>query len=239
MLKGKVALVTGASKGIGRLTALALAQAGAKVGLLARSEAALGELQVGIQAQGGQALALPGSVFSLTALQQAVEALKRQYGGLDILINNAGIGIFKPVQELTPYEWNQVIATNLTGPYLATHVAVPALLQRGGGHIVNVGSLASKNAFAGGAAYNASKFGLLGFSEAIMQDLRQQGIRVSTVLPGSVNTHFGGDEAEADWKIQPQDVAEAILYVLQSDPRITPGQIELRPSRLKPAPARP
>lgn len=120
---------------------------------------------------------------------------------------------------------------NLSGPFYMTRAAIPALLRRGGGYIINIGSLAGKNAFAGGAAYNASKFGLIGFSEAVMQDLRYYGIRVSTILPGSVDTAFAGNSTGAEWKIQPEDIVEAVRYLLTSNPRTLPSQIELRPSR--------
>lgn len=227
-MNGKVALVTGASEGIGKEIARQLVARGVRVGMLARSrdrlEAAAAELGEG-------ALALPGDVTRPADLEQAVSRLEERFGGLDYLVNNAGVGVFKPVHELSLEEWRRVLETNLTGPFLATRAAVPAMQRRGGGHVVNIGSLAGKNAFAGGSAYNASKFGLIGFSEAAMQDLRYLGIRVSTVLPGSVNTAFGGNRAEAEWKIQPEDVAEAVLYVLQSNPRFMPGQLELRPSR--------
>ncbi|MER3443416.1 MAG: short-chain dehydrogenase [Meiothermus sp.] len=227
-MNGKVALVTGASEGIGKEIARQLVARGVRVGMLARSrdklEAAAAELGEG-------ALALPGDVTRSADLEQAVARLEERFGGLDYLVNNAGVGVFKPVHELSLEEWRRVLETNLTGPFLATRAAVPAMQRRGGGHVVNIGSLAGKNAFAGGSAYNASKFGLIGFSEAAMQDLRYLGIRVSTVLPGSVNTAFGGNRAEAEWKIQPEDVAEAVLYVLQSNPRVMPGQLELRPSR--------
>ncbi|WP_018466710.1 SDR family oxidoreductase [Calidithermus timidus] len=224
----KVALVTGASKGIGREIARQLVSEGVRVGLLARNRAQLEALAVEL---GEGALALPGDVTQFADLERAVARLEERFGGLDYLINNAGIGVFKPVQEMNIEDWRVVLETNLTGPFLATKAAVPAMQRRGGGHIVNIGSLAGKNAFAGGSAYNASKFGLIGFSEAIMQDLRYLGIRVSTVLPGSVNTAFGGNSADAAWKIQPEDVAQAVLYVLKSNPRVMPGQLELRPAQ--------
>lgn len=227
-MNGKVALVTGASEGIGKEIARQLVAQGVRVGMLARSR---DRLEAAAAESGEGALALPGDVTRLADLEQAVARLEERFGGLDYLVNNAGVGVFKPVHELSPEEWQRVLETNLTGPFLATRAAVPAMQRRGGGHIVNIGSLAGKNAFAGGSAYNASKFGLIGFSEAAMQDLRYLGIRVSTVLPGSVNTAFGGNRAEAEWKIQPEDVAEAVLYVLQSNPRVMPGQLELRPAR--------
>lgn len=227
MLSGKVALVTGASQGIGLEIAKALSAAGAKVGLLARNAARLEAVADEVRGS----LSLVGDVTRLEDLERAVERLEQTYGGLDYLINNAGVGIFKPVQELSPEDWQAVIETNLTGPFLATKAAVPALERRGGGHIVNIGSLAGKNPFAGGSAYNASKFGLIGFSEASMLDLRYLGIRVSTILPGSVDTPFAGNTTGSPWKIQPEDIAQAVIYVLSSNPRIMPGQLEIRPSQ--------
>ncbi len=226
MLKGKVALVTGASSGIGLEIAQKLAAEGVKVGLFARS----GDKLEALARELAEAIALPGDITRYEDVEGAVKRLEAELGGLDFLINNAGVGIFKPVQELSPEEWQEVLQTNLTGPFYASKAAVPALQKRGG-HIVNIGSLAGKNAFAGGAAYNASKFGLLGFSEASMLDLRYLGIRVSSILPGSVDTPFGGAPTGAAWKIQAEDVAEAVVYVLKSNPRVMPGQLELRPAQ--------
>lgn len=220
-------MVTGASSGIGLEVARQLVASGVGVGLFARSQSKLAH----IAGELGNSLALPGDVSRYEDLERAVQQLEARFGGLDFLINNAGVGIFKPVHELTPEEWQQVLQTNLTGAFYATKAAVPAMQKRGGGYIINIASLAGKNAFANGAAYNASKFGLLGFSEASMLDLRYSGIRVSSILPGSVDTPFAGNSTGASWKIQPQDVAQAVLYLLQSDPRVIPSQIDLRPSQ--------
>lgn len=220
-------MVTGASSGIGLEVARQLVASGVGVGLFARSQSKLAH----IAGELGNSLALPGDVSRYEDLERAVQQLEARFGGLDFLINNAGVGIFKPVHELTPEEWQQVLQTNLTGAFYATKAAVPAMQRRGGGYIINIASLAGKNAFANGAAYNASKFGLLGFSEASMLDLRYYGIRVSSILPGSVDTPFAGNSTGASWKIQPQDVAQAVLYLLQSDPRVIPSQIDLRPSQ--------
>ncbi|RIH86013.1 putative oxidoreductase [Meiothermus luteus] len=226
-LRGKVALVTGASSGIGLEIARQLVAHGVGVGLLARSQEKLARLATEL----GNSLPLPADVTRYEEVERAVAQLEAHFGGLDYLINNAGIGIFKPVHELSLQEWRQVIDTNLTGPFYAIKAAVPAMLRRGGGHIINIGSMAGKSAFAGGAAYNASKFGLLGLSEAALIDLRYHGIRVSSVLPGSVDTPFAGNPTGATWKIQPQDVAQAVLYLLQSDPRITVSELDIRPSQ--------
>ena len=165
------------------------------------------------------------------------------FGGLDILVNNAGIGLFNPVDEISPEEWDAVIGTNLTGCFYCLRAAVPRMKRRGGGYIFNISSLAGKNAFAGGAAYNASKFGLNGFSEAAMLDLRYENIRVSYILPGSVETDFGhpggkrqpGEKRERSrrsaWMIEPEDVAQAVLDLLRTDPRIMISRVEMRPSQ--------
>jgi len=153
------------------------------------------------------------------------------WGGLDILVNNAGIGIFGHVAEISPEEWDRVIDTNLTGVFYCCRAAIPFLRQRGGGYIINISSLAGKNAFPDGTAYNASKFGLEGFTEALMLDLRYENIKVSYIMPGSVATHFAGREpSERDaWKLAPQDVARVVLDLLAHEKRALPSRVELRP----------
>jgi NAD(P)-dependent dehydrogenase (short-subunit alcohol dehydrogenase family) len=153
---------------------------------------------------------------------------------LDVLVNNAGVGGFGPMGELSPEVWRQVIETNLSGAYYASHEAIPWMRKTGAGWIINIGSLAGKNPFAGGAAYNASKFGMLGFSEAMMLDVRHQGIRVSCIMPGSVESHFSGPSghsASGDWKLQPQDIADMVVDLLAFPARALPSRIEMRPSR--------
>ncbi len=224
-MQGKTALITGASSGIGEAIAKALVAQGVNVGLFARNAQKLQTLADGLPGT----LALPDDVTRLEDLEQAVAKLEDQFSGLDFLINNAGVGIFKPVHEISPQEWQEVLQTNLTGPFLATKAAVPALIRKGGGYIINIGSLAGKNAFARGAAYNASKFGLLGFSEAAMLDLRYHGIRLSSILPGSVDTPFAGNTTGAAWKIQPEDIAQTVVDLLRSNPRIIRSQVDIRP----------
>jgi 3-oxoacyl-[acyl-carrier protein] reductase len=155
-----------------------------------------------------------------------------RFDRIDVLVNNAGVGGFAPVGELDVDTWHKVIETNLNGVFYACHEVVPHMIRQGGGWIVNIGSLAGKNPFAGGAAYNASKFGLLGFTEAMMLDVRQHGIRVTSIMPGSVATEFGGARSGGDeWKIQSEDVAEMVLDLLAFHPRTLPSRIEMRPSR--------
>ncbi|WP_456480972.1 SDR family NAD(P)-dependent oxidoreductase [Oceanithermus sp.] len=237
MLAGKVVLVTGASRGIGEAVARALAWRGARVGLFARSREALEALEreLDYPESGGRALALPGDVTRPDDLRAAVERLEAAFGLVWALVNSAGVGLFAPVWELSEDDWARVRATNLDGAFYAMRAVLPTMLREERGTIVHIGSLASRYAFAGGTAYNASKFGLLGLAEASLHDLRPRGVRVSTILPGSVNTTFSSDRADADWKIQPTDVAETVLYVLESDTGVIPSVIELRPRRSKPA----
>ena len=155
-------------------------------------------------------------------------------GGLDVLVNNAGVGRFGTVDEMSPEHWHQVIETNLNGVYYACHESIPHLKARGGGWIINIGSLAGKNPFAGGAAYNASKFGLLGFSEAMMLDVREHGIRVCCIMPGSVDTHFNNKQPSPEnaWMIQPEDIARLVMELLAFPENALPSRIEIRPTRV-------
>ncbi len=237
VLRGKAVLVTGASRGIGEAVARALAWRGARVGLFARSREALEALEreLDYPESGGRALALAGDVTRPDDLAAAVERLEAAFGPVWALVNSAGVGLFAPVWELSEDDWARVRATNLDGAFHAMRAVLPTMLREQRGTIVHIGSLASRYAFAGGAAYNASKFGLLGLAEASLHDLRPRGVRVSTILPGSVNTTFSSERADADWKIQPTDVAETVLYVLESDTGVIPSVIELRPRRSKPA----
>jgi NAD(P)-dependent dehydrogenase (short-subunit alcohol dehydrogenase family) len=182
----------------------------------------------------------PGSIEALRAdvrryeeVRQAVEATVARFGGIDYLVNNAGVGVFANVADMTVDEWSRIIDTNLTGVFYACHAALPHLRRRGGGSIVNISSLAGKNAFSGGAAYCASKSGLNAFSEALMQEVRYDNIRVSYVMPGSVATGFSGnDEGHgADWKISAAEVAEVVLNLLRHPARSLPSRVELRPSK--------
>ncbi|GAA6735440.1 MULTISPECIES: SDR family oxidoreductase [Thermus] len=223
----KVALVSGASRGIGKAIAEALHREGYGVGLLARDE---GGLRAVAEALGERALPLVGDVRRAEDWARAVAALKAAFGGLDVLVNNAGIGIFKPLEELSEGELREVLEVNLVGPFLGLKAALPLLKEREG-VVVNIASLAGKNPFKGGAAYNASKFGLLGLMGAAMLELREEGVRVVNVLPGSVDTGFSGNAPGQAWKLAPEDVAEAVLFALRLPKRALPSEMELRPTR--------
>jgi NAD(P)-dependent dehydrogenase (short-subunit alcohol dehydrogenase family) len=230
----RIAIVTGGTRGIGRAIACALLDAGARVVVCARGkEAVTACLEALGQQWGGRVKGMACDVSRYDQVQSLVDFTLGEYGGLDILVNNAGVGVMGDIAEISPRQWQEVIGTNLTGVYHCCHAAVPILRSRGGGYILNIGSLAGKYGFAGGSAYNASKFGLNGFSEAIMQDLRHDNIRVSTILPGSVNTEFRGHRAgeTAGWKLTPEDVAQVVLDLLRHDPRSLPSRVELRPTR--------
>jgi NAD(P)-dependent dehydrogenase (short-subunit alcohol dehydrogenase family) len=238
-LSGRVAVITGGTRGIGRAIAEALADAGADVVVGARSPgdvreaaAALSDAVAGTR-RSGRALGLECDVRRHEDCKRLIDETVRAFGRLDILINNAGIGGFVNVADMEPADWQAVIETNLSGIFYCAHEAIPHLRVAGGGWIINIGSLAGKNAFAGGAAYNATKFGLIGFSEALMQEVRYDGIRVSYIMPGSVATDFSGPSAETRdaWKIQPEDVARIVLDLLAFPARTLPSRIEVRPSR--------
>jgi 3-oxoacyl-[acyl-carrier protein] reductase len=238
-LTGKTAIVTGSSKGIGYAIAESLIDAGANVVVSARSLQEVEEAAERLNERGkGRALAFQCDVREYVEVAGLIERAVADFGGLDILVNNAGVGAFGPVDEIDIEVWDQVIGTNLSGVFYCCHQAVPRLKERGGGWIINIGSLAGKNPFAGGSAYNASKFGLLGFSEAMMLDVRHDGIRVSCIMPGSVNTDFSGPgrssgSAGNDWKIQPEDIAQVVLDLIRMPERTLPSRIEVRPTQPK------
>jgi NAD(P)-dependent dehydrogenase (short-subunit alcohol dehydrogenase family) len=224
--------VTGGSKGIGLAIARSLVEAGARVLVTGRDESHLLEARRAV-ANDAVFEAMAADVRDNGQVTAAVKKTVDRFGGLDILVNNAGVGIFANVADLTPQQWSEVIDTNLTGVFNACHAAIPELRRRGGGWIINVSSLAGKNAFPGAAAYCASKAGLNAFSEALMQEVRYDGIRVSYVMPGSVETGFAGSAEGADWKLAPEDVAQVVMDLIGHPARSLPSRVEIRPSRPK------
>src|SRR5262245_4972460 len=233
-LNGKVALVTGGSRGIGFAIARALVADGATVSITGKSEAHLSAARPAIEGAGpGRVETLCADVRRYEEVQRAVEGTVARFGGLDVLVNNAGVGIFADVADMSPAQWTEVIETNLTGVFHMCHAAIPHLRRRGGGFIINISSLAGKSAFPTAAAYCATKSGLNAFSEALMQELRYDNIRVSYVMPGSVATEFMGGEGVkgADWKVSADEVAEVVINLLHHPARSLPSRVELRPTK--------
>jgi 3-oxoacyl-[acyl-carrier protein] reductase len=229
VLKGTVALVTGGSRGIGFAIATALVNGGGAVVITGRDRAELDRAQGEL---GGSAFGVAADARNAAAVEAAVRQAVERFGAIDVLVNNAGIGLFRNVAEMSIAEWQDTIDTNLTGVFYYCHAAIPHLRTRGGGWIVNISSLAGTNPFIGGAAYCASKAGLNAFSEALMQEVRYDNIRVTCVMPGSVATGFGRSGTDRpDWKIQPEDVGQLVVDLLLMPPRSLPSRVEMRPSK--------
>jgi len=233
MSAGRVALVTGGTRGIGAAIARRLARDGFATFVSGSRDASLKEAFGRFAEEGVSIRGFVADARREEDQKRLVESVASEAGRLDVLVNNAGIGIFAPVDQLKPDDFRAVLETNLLGPYYAVHHAAPLMKKNGGGFIINIASLAAVNAFAGGSAYNASKFGLLGFSEAAMLDLRHDGIRMATVLPGSVATDFGHSHGNRDqsWMLQGADVAEAVADLVRFPDRAIPSRVDLRPSR--------
>jgi NAD(P)-dependent dehydrogenase (short-subunit alcohol dehydrogenase family) len=232
-MTGKVALVTGGSRGIGLATARALASRGAAVAITGTSDDSLSIASSDLERDApGRVLALRADVRSTGDMTGALGAAVSRFGGLDALVNNAGVGLFRPVGEMTDEEWRRLFDTNVTGVFNATRAALPHLRARGGGWIVNVSSLSATAPFAGGAAYCATKAAVDAFTEALMQEVRHDGIRVASVAPGSVDTTFGGGGRDKSaWALQPGDVAQVIVDLMGHAGRALPSRVEVRPSQ--------
>ena len=230
-IAGKIAIVTGGTRGIGRAIAGRLLTEGAAVAICGRSAAHVDQAVAQMSSGKGKIMGQAADVSKVDDVRRFFETVDRKFGTVDYLINNAGLGIFKPVADLTPEEWHSMIDLNLSGVYYCSHEALARMRGRGG-YIINIGSLAGKNPFAGGAGYNASKFGLNGFSEGMMLDHRYDGVRVSQIMPGSVATEFGSSGA-ADWKIAPEDIAEVVVTMLRLPARSLMSRVEIRPSKPK------
>ncbi len=228
----RTALVTGGSKGIGYGVAEALINSGVKVAITSRSqEAADAAAALLNQIKPGYAIGMVADVRDLASQQRVVDEVIKQWQRLDYVIANAGVGHFAPIQELTPEQWQETIDINLTGAF-NTAKATLAELKKTEGYYISIASLAGTNFFEKGSAYNASKFGLVGFTQAIMLDLRGEGIKVSTIMPGSVATEFADHKpSDADaWKIQPEDIGKLVIDLLSMHPRTLPSKIEVRPT---------
>ena len=231
-LANKVVYITGGSKGIGYGIAKLLVEKGMKVVISSRTLEAAQQAADSISKDAGKILAVESNVGSLESEQAAVAAVVKHFGQLDVLIANAGVGHFAAIDTITEQEWKETIDTNLTGVFNSVKASVE-LLKQSKGYIITMASLAGTNFFENGAAYNASKFGLVGFSQAIMLDLRKYDVKVSTIMPGSVATHFNNhvpNEADA-WKIQPEDIGQLVADLLTMNPRTLPSKIEVRPAR--------
>ena len=228
----KVALITGGSKGIGFGIAEVLIKAGIKVAITSRSQENADEAVARLnEINGGHALGIASDVRHLMSQQNAVAQVLETWGRLDYFVANAGVGHFAPIQTLSVEDWHETIDINLTGVFYSIKASLAALKETQG-YFISIASLAGANFFETAAAYNASKFGLVGFTQAIMLDLRKDGIKVSTIMPGSVATHFANHTpSEKDaWKIQPEDIGQIVHDLIKMNPRTLPSKVEVRPS---------
>jgi len=232
--EGRVAIVTGGTRGIGRAIAEDLAGEGFHLTVTARTEKDVQDIASVLEKRGrGEILGMAADVRDPEACEEVVSRTAERFGGLDLLVNNAGVGKFASVDEMSLEDWHTQIDTNLNGVFYLSRAAAPVLKKSSDAWIMNIGSLAGRNTFPGGAAYNASKFGLLGLSEAMMLDLRHDGIRVSLIMPGSVDTSFGdhGEGDKAGWALTSRDVSRAVLDLLRYPANAHASRIELRPSQ--------
>ncbi len=228
-IKDKVILITGGSKGIGLGIAKALKNEGAKVALTSRSQASADKAVVLLnEFSNGEALGIQADVRDLASQEAAVKKILDRWGQLDVLVANAGLGHFGSIEDLSKEQWNETIDTNLTGVFYSIKASLESL-KKSEGYFISISSLAGNNFFAGGSAYNASKFGLTGFTQAVMLDLRKYGIKTTTIMPGSVATDFGSGSS-ADWKIQSEDIGQMTVDLLKMHPRTLPSKIEVRPT---------
>ncbi len=233
-LGNKTAIITGGTKGIGYGIAKALLDEGINVVITGRKKEDATEAAGKLNAQGNdraKAIGLQADVRDYKSQESAVQEAVKEFGNLDIVIANAGIGHFAPIEALSLEQWQETIDTNLTGPFYSLKAGFDQL-KKNKGYFISISSLAGTNFFKGGAAYNASKFGVTGFTQAAMLDLRNYGIKVSTIMPGSVSSHFNGNEPSTDdaWKIQIEDIGVLVVDLLKMNPRTLPSKIEVRPT---------
>ncbi len=230
--QSKVALITGASRGIGLAIARSLAGLGAKVALCARDPKRLEAAAAGLKQTGASVVAIPADIRRANEIESLVRETEQSLGPIEILVNNAGIGYFAPFQEASEANWDSVLDTNLKAVFLLSKAVAPGMMQRRGGHIINIGSLSGKSAFAGGAIYCASKWGLLGLTQCMAEDLRSYGVRVSAVLPGSVATDFSPHTGkDASKMLQPEDVAHAVESIVTQAPQSFISEVLIRPTQ--------
>jgi len=231
-IENKTAVITGGTYGIGFGIAEELLEKGMNVAITGRKDDSTQKAEEKLSENyPGKVLGVSGDVRSMADMKEIAQKTLEKFGKIDVLIANAGVGHFGSIEDLSEDQWNQTIETNLTGVFNSVKATIPALIDSEG-YIITIASLAGTNFFAGGSAYNASKFGLVGFTQAIMLDLRQKGVKVSTIMPGSVTSHFAGhtpDEND-DWKIQPEDLGKMVVDLLEMNPRTLPSKIEVRPS---------
>ncbi|HLZ12108.1 MAG TPA: SDR family NAD(P)-dependent oxidoreductase [Candidatus Acidoferrum sp.] len=231
-LAGKIALVTGGSRGIGRAIALKLASLGSHVAICGRDEAKLAETKAEILAFGVRAIAVRADVTEASDVTKLVENVEAEWEPVSLLVNNAGMGLFGPVHEKTEAEWDRLMDTNVKSVFLVSRAVIPGMLRRGGGDIVNISSLAGKSVFAGGGVYCASKWAVQGLSGCMAEELREHGIRVSTVCPGSVATEFAGrGPKDAAKVLKPEDVAHAVAMMATQGPQSFVSEVNVRPAR--------
>jgi NAD(P)-dependent dehydrogenase (short-subunit alcohol dehydrogenase family) len=230
-LTNKVAYITGGSRGIGYGVAKTLLSAGMKIAITSRDINAAKKAAGSLTKDHSKIMALESDVSLLASETKSVKTVIDQFGQLDVVVANAGVGHLLPIDQLTERHWKETIDTNLTGVFNTVKASIDAL-KKTKGYIITIASLAGANFFENGAAYNASKFGLVGFTQAIMLDLRKYGVKVTTLMPGSVATHFNNHiPGDTDaWKIQPEDIGQVVLDLLNMNPRTLPSKIELRPS---------
>ena len=231
-MSSKVAYITGGTKGIGKGVAEKMLEAGYKVAISGRTKSSVDAVAKELSEKyQGEVLSIESNVRSIAAEKEAIKQINDKWGRVDCVVANAGVGHFASITEMTDEQWHDTIDINLTGVFHTTKASMDSLISNEG-YLITIASLAGTNFFPKGAAYNASKFGLVGFSQAVMMDVRDKGVKVSTIMPGSVATNFNGnvvDEKDA-WKIQPEDIGQLVVDLLKMDPRTLPSKVEVRPS---------